>query len=99
MTKCTKCVTNPELVHSGWSDPAYICPVCKQSWWERNGKFYYEKPEESEKKSSTPKIAKDFVQQWQLPYQKYRQKLKKGKFKYDPKQRVKDYNKKRSMGP
>ncbi len=60
--KCTRCIMHPKLRQSGWSDPAWICPVCKQSWWERDGKFHYEEPE-NEKKISMSKTNK-FLEVW-----------------------------------
>lgn len=70
--KCTRCIMHPKLRQSGWSDPAWFCPVCKQPWWERDGKFYYEKPEEDEKKTSASKVDK-FIEVWrQWPFQKGR---------------------------
>ncbi|MGD2072022.1 MAG: hypothetical protein PVG65_00830 [Candidatus Thorarchaeota archaeon] len=72
---------HPKLRKSGYSDPEYVCPICKQSYWVRDGKIFHEKPEnkETKKEEEKPDIAKQFYGNWQLPYQKYRQQPKKKK--------------------
>jgi len=52
--RCKHCITHPKLIQSGWSDPAYRCPVCGQLYWVRDGNYYYEKPEDHGKKGRVP---------------------------------------------
>ena len=52
--KCRKCAVAPRLRQTGWSDPAWQCPVCEQPYWEVDGRMLMEKPAEVDKPASLP---------------------------------------------